>query len=177
METLILTAREARKFKRLGVLFSSADPDSAEKMKILEDLGRKYGFSLIKSDIRSHGDLGAALEAFPPWVNILFLFDSPDFYPGIQHVLEFSARKFLPLISEIPGLADQGALIGLEMDPAEEGKLLAECVRHYLAGEKNPTLSIRSPRNISLVINLKTAKMMDIRIPFPALCRATRVIR
>jgi putative ABC transport system substrate-binding protein len=177
METLVLTAREIREFKRLGVLFSSGNPESARKIKILEELGRKYGFSLIKSDIRKHQNLRDALEAFPGWVNTLFLLDCPEFHPGLNNVLEFSARKFLPLISEIPGLADKGALISLEADPAEEGRLMAACVRHYMNGENAPTLSIRAPRNISFVINLKTARMMNIRIPFSALCRATRVIR
>jgi putative ABC transport system substrate-binding protein len=177
LETLILTTREIRNFRRLGVLFSSGDPDSIMQVKILEKLGRKYQFSIFKSDIRDSRDLATALQSLSPGVDALFLSDSPELYPGIPDVVEFSNMGFLPLISQIPGLADRGALVTLEIDPSEEGKMMAEYARHYFSGGKITALPIRPPRKISLVINLKAAREMNITIPFSALCRATRVIR
>jgi putative ABC transport system substrate-binding protein len=65
----------------------------------------------------------------------------------------------------------------LEIDPAEQGRLVGVYAMQILSGQKPHTLPVRTPKKVDLVINLQTAKKMNLTIPFQVLSMATKVIK
>ena len=65
----------------------------------------------------------------------------------------------------------------LENDPVEQGRVAAEMVEQVLAGSRVEELLLVKPRNISLTVNLKTAKTLGLTVPFDVLTWTSRVIR
>lgn len=177
VDTLIKTFSQVRPVKRIGVLYSSKEAGAALQCKRVEDLGGKFGYGVVKADVRSTGEIAAALQKFGSQVDGIYVAESVAITQGLKEVLAFSQTHSLPIISQIPGLADQGALLTLESDPVEQGQLLGVHAIQVLNGQKIFTLPVRSPKRISLVINLKTAERLGIKMSFEALSSATRVIK
>jgi putative tryptophan/tyrosine transport system substrate-binding protein len=97
----------------------------------------------------------------------------------------FHRRKLLELATEsrLPTMCAQAAWIdaGCSMS---YGPNLTEFYRHaayfvdrILKGAKPADLPVERPRKYELIINLKTAKQLDLTIPPSVLARADRVIR
>jgi len=178
LETLIKTFREiSPATKTMGVLFSSADEGSVLQLRKLGEILPKAGFSPVPRDIASPAEIDAALEVMNGSIDSLFVSDSAILHLHLKEIIDFAASRQIPVVSQIPTLCDQGALISLEADPVEQGEVAAELLIGFLNGEALGAMELRTPRKVSLVINLQVARKLNLKVPFQALSVATRVVR
>lgn len=177
LSTLIKTFVEVKPVRHMGVLFSSADKGSVQQVEELANLAKEYGFPLLRQDVKRPTDVAGALQALAGKADCLFVSESAVLHLRLQEIIKFSEAKALPVISQIPGLSDMGAVMTLEADPTEQGQLVAVHALQVLSGQKPHTLPIRTPKKVSLVINLQAAKALNLIVPFQALSMATRVIK
>lgn len=177
LATLIKIFVEVRPVREMGVLYSSDDKSSVYQVEELEHLAAQYGFALVKKDVTNPKTLPAALSAFSGKVDSLFVAESAILCLGLKKIVDHSMQNNLPVGSQIPGLSDLGGLITLETDPAEQGELAGTYALQILTGTQAHTLPIRTPKKVSLVINLQSARKMHLTISFQALSMATRVIK
>jgi len=177
LATLIRTFTEVRPVRVMGVLFSSNDQSSVHQVRELSQLADHYGFYLLKKDVNSRNKLPDALKALSGNIDTLFVAESAVLNLELREIADYSIKNALPILSQIPGFSDFGALMTLETDPAEQGRLAGVHALRILAGQNPRSLPVRTPKRVDLVINLQIARKMHITIPFQALSMATRVIR
>jgi putative ABC transport system substrate-binding protein len=72
---------------------------------------------------------------------------------------------------------DAGGLMSYAADRKENTRLVAWYVDKILKGAKPADLPVQQPTKFEFVINLQTAKHIDLTIPPDLLARATRIIR
>jgi putative ABC transport system substrate-binding protein len=177
LTTLIKAFVEVKSVGTIGVLYSSNDQSSLLQVEELAQLASQYGFSIVRKDVNSQKSLPEELQALTGKVDSLFVTESAVLALDLQKILDHSSKNNLPVISQIPGFSDMGALMTLEADPIEQGQLVGVHALQILTGQKAHTLPIRTPRKVALIINLHTAKELNLTIPFQALSMATRVIK
>lgn len=178
LETLIRAYGEIQPARKMGVLFSSDDKGSVLQVEQLEVLAGNHGFKILKQDVKRAEGVAEALNSLAAGqVDCLFAAESALLNLCMDDILNFSAQNRLPILSQTPGLSDKGALITLEADPSEQGQLIAVYALQILSGKKAHTLPVFTPKKVSLVINLKVAEKLGLKVPFQALSMATRVIK
>jgi len=177
LDTLVKTYKQIHAPKTIGALVTSDDEGSVGQVNELVNLGPAYGFTVTKKDVKNDSDLNGALQELVSSSDALFISESAFLNANLKQIMEFASEKSLPVFSQIPGLSDMGAVVTLEADPVEQGQLAAVHALQILSGQKANTLPVRTPKKVSLVINIKTAQKLNLTVPFEALSLATRVIR
>ncbi|BCR04970.1 ABC transporter substrate-binding protein [Desulfuromonas versatilis] len=177
LETLVKTFREIYPLKKLAVLYSSIDQGSSLQLRKLGDLAAGEGFELLPLDVRRPEDAAALLAERAGDFDSIFVSESPVVHLSAPEVLQYARQAGLPVVSQVPGICDLGGMISLEADPLEQGEVAASYVMQILSGSKPGRLSVKSPRRVALVINLKTARELHLKVPFQALSMATRVVQ
>ena len=91
-------------------------------------------------------------------------------------VADLALRHRLPTIFLFKEHVEDGGLISYGTDLVDLHRRGAEYVDRLLRGAKPGDLPIAQPERFDLVINLKTAKTLGLKVPQVLLVRATRVI-
>ena len=91
-------------------------------------------------------------------------------------IIDHAARHKIPVFSEFSRFADSGALLSYGPSHLDLYRRAATYVDKILKGSKPADLPVEQPTKFELVINMKTAKTLGIKIPQSILLRADKVI-
>ena len=91
--------------------------------------------------------------------------------------LTMNDEKRLPAMSERSDMVEAGGLVSYGANEADSYKRGAMYVDKILKGAKAADLPVEQPTKFELIINLKTAKQLNLTIPSHVLLRADKVIR
>jgi putative ABC transport system substrate-binding protein len=94
-----------------------------------------------------------------------------------SQLADLAIKHRLPAIFNWREYAEAGGLIVYGPIFAEQGRRVAAFVDKILKGVRPAELPVEQPMRFELVINLKTAKALDLPIPPTLLFRADEVIR
>ena len=90
----------------------------------------------------------------------------PLFLSERRHIAELAIAAELPIVCGFREHVEDGALMSYGIDLRENLRHAAAYVDKILKGAKPADLPIEQPTKFELVINLKTAKALGLKIPF-----------
>ena len=93
-----------------------------------------------------------------------------------NRVFDYAVAKRLPAIYESDPLAHDGGLMSYGGDPKESFERAADLAARIFKGARPANLPFERPTRYPFVINLKTAKAMNLEIPPSLVALADRVI-
>jgi putative ABC transport system substrate-binding protein len=91
-------------------------------------------------------------------------------------IIALAARHRLPAVYPAPYLATSGGLLAYGPDLIDQFRVAAGYVDRILKGEKPGDLPVQGPTKYELVINLKTAKALNLNVPATLLARADEIV-
>jgi putative ABC transport system substrate-binding protein len=149
----------------VGVLYSRSDRGSEQQLNEMKTLAQSQGFNIKAENVRNGAEaLPLALKLMET-SDALFLTESVIVTEKAEEILAKASSAQAVVFSQTPGLVESGALIGLEADPEEQGKLVAVHVLQALQGQKVHLLPVRQAKKVSLYLNKRTADQLGLSIP------------
>lgn len=151
--------------KKVGVLYTKGDKGSEQQLAELTEAGKRLGFSVNGENARNPDEARTLGDKLAKESDALFLTGSVDVGLAARNLLASTKDCSCLIFSQTPGLVEAGALIGLEADPEEQGKLIAVHALQVLQGQKVHILPVREAKKIVLKINRHTADRLGLTIP------------
>ena len=165
------------KLSRVAVLWTPQSASSTLYWKELQLPARQLGVQLHSLEVRSPDDFDKAFEdATRVRAGALFIIGDPVIGTNLKRIADLAAKSRLPSIFHVSEFADAGGLVTYGPDRADLFRRAATFVDKILKGAKPGDLPIEQPTKFELVINMKTATALGIKIPQSVLLRADRVI-
>ena len=135
------------------------------------------GLTVRSVEVRDTRELDAAFEAIVrEHPEALLLLADPFTISQRSRIVEFAAEQRLPAIYESSNFVDVGGLISYGPSISDQYRRAATYVDKILRGAKPADLPIEQPTKFELVINMRAAKALGIKIPESILLRADKVI-
>ncbi len=100
----------------------------------------------------------------------------PVGFANRRQIASFAQKNQLPSMYGLREYVDAGGLMSYGSNSAERWRRAATYVDKILKGAKPADLPVEQPTKFELVINLKTAKLIGLKIPQSVLVRADQVI-
>ena len=135
------------------------------------------GIELTPIGVRDPGEMERAIAAFARSPNgSLIVTANPLAVVHRELIVGLAARYKLPAIYFERFFVAIGGLIAYGPDLIDQYRRAAGYVDRILKGEKPAEMPVQAPTRYELVINLKSAKALGLRVPPSLLARADEVI-
>lgn len=150
--------------KKVAVLY---DPDvTGPLVEGARVEAEKAGLELVALPVSSEKDVVRSMRELDDSIDVLWsVADSTVFSPqGLRHILLSTLRTRLPFVGLSPSFVKAGALLALSCDYQDVGRQSGELAVRILEGEGAGDIPIVVPREVSLSLNLRTARQIQVAI-------------
>jgi putative tryptophan/tyrosine transport system substrate-binding protein len=162
---------------RVAVIWNAANPYAAVVFKETQEAARLLAIQIESIEVRSPLDFdsafGAVIKGNPTG---LIVVEDPLTFSVLPRIVNFATTNRLPVMYGMKEFASAGGLIAYGPDYPDLLRRAATYVDKILKGAKPGDLPIEQPTRFALVINLKTAKTLNLTVPPSLLLRTDEVI-
>jgi len=164
------------RIRRVAVLFNSGNAANATALEAMKGTARSLKLELQPIDVRSPADFnGAFSEMSKRSVNAVAIVDDPILISNAGVLASLAASHRIPAIG-FSAFADSGGLMGYGVNFPALFRRAAVFADKILKGAKPADIPVEQPTLFELIVNLKTAKALGIKIPQTLLQRADKII-
>ena len=161
---------------RVAILLNPANSAAKPILDALRTAAKSLKVELQPVEARTPAEIDIALSAKSiGQAKALVVQSDTLFFANTAKIADLSARRHLPSAGNGP-IAEAGGLIGYGPGFGGGFYRAAALVDKILKGAKPADMPIEQPTKFELVVNLKTAKALGLKIPQSVLLRADRVI-
>ena len=165
------------KLARVAVLGTASRPGSAHALREVENAAKALKVQVQFQDVVDPKGIDAAfLAARKGGADAVLVLGSPLFNANRMELTELASKSRYPVIYDRAEFVEAGGLMTYSVSLADLARRAATYVDKILKGAKPGDLPIEQPTKFDLVVNMKTAKALGIKIPNSVLAQATKVI-
>ena len=164
---------------RIGILANPLSPSYRDYPAVLGDALTHLGLDAIRAEARDLAGLDNAFATIArAHAHALLVTADPNFNRPVmrRRIIELALAAKLPVISTVDAFTREGGLLSLGTDYPAIYRRAAVYVDKILKGAKPRDLPIERPSVFRLMVNLTTARALDLAVPLSLLGRADEVI-
>jgi putative ABC transport system substrate-binding protein len=161
----------------LAILINSKFPPALAEMRDMQAAAGSLGLEITVLDASSAREIDAAFAALARCkVGALIINTDPLLLGQREQIVPLAARYKIPSLYFLREFVDAGGLMSYGTNIHNGYRQAGVYVGRILKGEKVGELPVVQPTRFDLVINLRTARTLDLEIPTTLLIRADEVI-
>jgi putative tryptophan/tyrosine transport system substrate-binding protein len=166
----------APKLTRIGALWNSGNPGSRLYLDAVRHAAQSLEINFEGYDVRRAEDIDVVFQSLRKNIEGLIIFPEGLLWTYRRRIVDAAREIRLATIFGYRDGAEMGGLMSYGPDLVDLFKRGAGYVDKIIKGEKPGDLPVQQPTKFELVINLQTAKALDISVPPTLLARADEVI-
>jgi putative ABC transport system substrate-binding protein len=158
--------------RQVAIMANVDNASSALEMHAVQSAAAALGMASLKLEIRRVEDAAPAVEAAKGRAPAIYICNDPLVTTNRAAIVTLALRAGLLTICGAREYVDAGALISYSASFPDLYRRTAEYVDKILRGANPSDLPVEQPTKFEMVINLKTAKVLNLTIPPSVLARA-----
>jgi putative tryptophan/tyrosine transport system substrate-binding protein len=171
LREMILNLRKA------ALLWVTVNPQQVLLEKQTIEAAKAVGLELLSLPLKAAGDIAPALvKAEREQATAVIVAADPLTLVNDRAIIDECLMRRLPAMHTFFFEARHGALMAYGIDISENYRRAADYVDRILRGAKVADLPFQEPTTLTLAVNLRTARAMQIVVPPTLLARADEVI-
>lgn len=176
-EHLKLITRITPKVKRIGVIYNAGEANSTYVVKLLKEAASKQGLSIVEVAIANSSEVVSAAKSLIGRTDAIYMPQDNTVLTALQSVIKVGVQNQIPIYAGDNDSVEKGAIATLGFNYQDVGRQTGRIVVRILKGEKPGTIAVEVPGKSDLVINVKSAATMGVKIPPDVLKTANKVIQ
>jgi ABC-type uncharacterized transport system substrate-binding protein len=161
----------------VAILWNAANPSYPAGVKFARSAAGTLGVQLQLVNVREPDYFDGAFVAMTrEHAGAVLVMTDPVFIANPTRLLGLVGKSRLPAMFGERTFTEAGGLMNHGVNPSDNFRRAATYVDKILKGARPADLPIEQPTRFELVINLRTAKALGLKIPESVLLRARQLI-
>jgi putative tryptophan/tyrosine transport system substrate-binding protein len=161
---------------RLAVLANESSPMNRRQAEEVQAAAHALGLEVAPLYVRRADDIAPAFAALDGRADALYVAADPLFFNNLLAIRALALKARLPDMYNFREEVVAGGLLSYGASFPDLFRRAAELVDKILRGTKPAEIPVEQPTKFDLVVNLKTAKTLNITIPDKIISLADEVI-
>lgn len=172
LATIFRQINAIKKIKVLYVYYNPLEAESERQAKKLTEICQEEGARCEAVEIKSVSKIvGESLEP----ESAIFITSSILLETGLARIITFATNNNVPVVGVTETVTEKGGLLSIAVNPQEQGELLSRYVTEFFKTGRIP--ESKQVTKVDLILNLQSAKKLNLTVPFQVLNSATKVIK
>ncbi len=168
-------------FKRLGVIYTSSEPNSVSMVKTTQKACDELGVKLVLQAINSPSELKQATEGLANRVDAFYCFTDNSIATAMASLTDMAKQYHKPVFGgDITPTLHGGVVYALGFSYYEMGRMTGQLIVDILNGKSTdelPILTLTDKKYYNKLIDLDTAKYLGIKIDDALIQEAKYIIK
>ena len=161
---------------RLAILANPGSPSAMLEVSDVQASARTFGLDVTTSEMRQTADVNSTFELLKSRADALYVVADPLVNTNRILIGTLALGARLPMTCGFRELVEAGCLMSYGPNLPDLYRRAAEFADKILRGARPSDIPVEQPTKFDLVINLTTAKALDLRVPDQLLAIANEVI-
>ena len=167
----------APKVRRIALLMNPSNLSADAEQADVQAGAQKLGIETVVLNARNPGEIDAAFEELVRAKADAFITATdPILLDRREQIVSFAARQALPAVYFVRQFAAAGGLLSYGPSITWMYRQAGEYVGQILKGAKPADMPVMQPTHFEFVLNLKTAKSLNLSVPPTLLALAEEVL-
>ena len=153
--------------KKIGILYTTSEPNSITDLGIIEELAPKYDFEIVSQGVTNSSEVASGAEALvAKGVDCFDNFTDNNVVNNLPSVLQSATKAGIPVFGSEEGQVYDGCLASISIDYVALGEETGKIAAKILKGELRPEDSaIYTASEGTPFINTDAASSLGLEIP------------
>jgi putative tryptophan/tyrosine transport system substrate-binding protein len=162
---------------RVSVLFNGGDAAKAEEFRDIQATAQTMKIEVQPADVRDPTGFATAFAAVNAAnAQALLILSEPLTLSHLKEIADFATEQRLPSMYGFREFCDTGGLLCYGANLQRQVRRYGYFIDKILKGTKPGDIPVEEPTTLELVVNARTAKLLDLSIPTSILIGADEVI-
>jgi putative ABC transport system substrate-binding protein len=163
--------------KRIAFIYNPENPGSKVTLQSAQDAARDFSLELVNAPVLGLAEIEKSIVELGRAPNgALIIPPDPFTAAHRRRIVEMAASYKFPVVSSLRSFAEEGGLLAYGANVPDLFRQAAGYVDRILRGERPADMPVQQPIKFEMIVNLRSAKALDIVVPATILARADEVI-
>lgn len=158
--------------KTLHVLYCPYEKESEIQAGKIKEISAQEGIKTVLHPLKSANAIDSINISS---TDAIFLTSSVVLEVGANKIAQFAMENEVPLVGLSETITNAGGLMCVAPDPKTQGRLVSDFLLNYI--ERGVLKKSEQVKDVNFILNMKTAKRINVTIPFTVLNNVTKVIK
>ncbi|MEG2708358.1 MAG: tryptophan ABC transporter substrate-binding protein [Vagococcus sp.] len=151
--------------KMMGILYSSAEDNSAYQVKKISEEASRSGYEVRKYPVPSTNEISQMMQVMAREVDFVYVPTDNTMANAMQTIVDVANQHHIPVIPSVDTMVEQGGLATVGINQYELGVQTGKMVADVLTGKSQPaTTPIYTFETGDIIINKKQADNFGITL-------------
>jgi putative ABC transport system substrate-binding protein len=157
-----LLTRIAPKAKTVGLLYNAAEANSVVQIKLAKAALKAQGLKVVEKTVASTNDVAQTTTSIAHQVDAIYIPTDNTMAAAMATVGKITTETKTPVIAAASTMVQDGGLATNGINYKDLGVQTAKMAVKILKGKDVKDLAVESPAKVSVVVNKKIAKALNI---------------
>jgi putative ABC transport system substrate-binding protein len=172
VSTVIKNLCAIKKITKLHVLYCPFEKETEIEAKRIKEMLQQINLDVELHPLKSPENI---YEINVKNTDAMFLTTSVILESGITKIAEYAIKKEIPLVGISETVTNGGGFICVAPDPKGQGRQLTNFLINYIETKNLP--KSEQVKDVNFVLNMKTAKLINLTIPLHVLNNVTKIVK
>ena len=166
--------------KTIGFIYNPGLDNALAALAIIKEEGAKRGISVVESAAPTTNEVILATKKLIGKVDAVYVPNDTTVVAALEAIVKIGQDVDMPIFAGDTGAVKRGVLAGVGLDYNEVGRVTGAMVADVLDGKDPGTIDTVAAYKVvskfKIIVNLESAKNMDVVIPADILAEANEII-